>query len=252
MITSNVLHRVFHIMWGGSGTAFAIDHVSKQYLVTARHVVEGIESGNPIKVRHDKRWKELVVDVVGIGQGDIDIAVLACSIRLSPSHPLVASSGNIVYGQPVCFLGYPFGWNSGNERINRGIPLPFVKAGIVSALGEFEGVYKFYLDAHANVGFSGGPVVFAPPGQSATDLRVAGVVVHYPTPLPLPIVDHKGDTITDSDGKPIGLYVKENPGIVVAIDVRHVIELIEANPIGFPLPVDGQQDSEGAGDSSRV
>ena len=243
MITANVLHRTFRIMWSDSiGTAFAIDHGSKQYLVTARHVVEGVEPGKPIQFFHDDKWKELAVDVVGVGRDEIDIAVLACPIRLAPSHPLVASSGNMVYGQPVFFLGYPFGWNSGNERLNRGIPLPFVKAGIVSALGEFGGVYKFYLDAHGNKGFSGGPMVFSPPGQLPTDLRVAGVVVNYPVPLLQPIVDDNRATITDSTGKPIGLYVEENPGIVVAIGIRHVIELIEANPIGFPLPVDGQQD----------
>ena len=51
---------------------------------------------------------------------------------------------------------------------------PFVKSGIVSAF-EFGDVSKIYLDAHVNLGFSGGPVVFAPTGGSATDLRVAGV-----------------------------------------------------------------------------
>ena len=124
--------------------------------------------------------------------------------------------------------------DAGGEKINRGLPLPFVKAGILSALVEFGDVSKIYLDAHANPGFSGGPVVFSPLGQPGTDLRVAGVVVHYPTPLS-PIVDNKGETITDSEGEPIGLYVQENPGIVVAIGIRHVSELIEANPVGFPL-----------------
>ena len=42
MITTNVFSRVFHIAWRDStGTAFAIDHASKRYLVTARHVVKG-------------------------------------------------------------------------------------------------------------------------------------------------------------------------------------------------------------------
>ena len=53
MITTNVLSRVFHIAWGDStGTAFAIDHASKQYLVTARHVVKEIDSGDSIRVFH--------------------------------------------------------------------------------------------------------------------------------------------------------------------------------------------------------
>ena len=123
--------------------------------------------------------------------------------------------------------------DSGGEKINRGLPLPFVKSGIVSAL-EFGDVSKIYLDAHVNPGFSDGPVVFAPMGGSATDLRVAGVVANYPASLQ-PVVDQNRNTITDPEGKPVGLYVQETPRIVVAIGIRHVIELIEANPIGFPL-----------------
>ena len=117
----------------------------------------------------------------------------------------------------------PLGNSDIAEKINRGLPLPFVKSGIVSAL-EFEDVSKIYLDAHVNPGFSGGPVVFAPIGGSATDLRVAGIVANYLASLQ-PVVDQNRNTITDPEGKPVGLYVQENPGIVVAIGIRHVIEL---------------------------
>ena len=234
MVTSNVLSRVFHIAWEDSnGTAFAIDHASKQYLVTARHVVEGIDSGDSIRVFHEERWKNLAVDVVGIGDGDADVAVLSCPIRISPSLNLAASQADLIYGQQVFFLGYPYGMDSAGEKINRGLPLPFVKAGIVSAF-EFGTVSKIYLDAHGNPGFSGGPVVFSPMGRSATDFRVAGVVSSYPATLQ-PVVDQNRKPSTDAKGKPVWLYVQENPGIVVAIGIRHVIELIEANPIGFPL-----------------
>ena len=69
------------------------------------------------------------------------------------------------------------------------------------------------------------------------ELRVAGVIAGYPTPEQSwqPIVDHKGTAIMDQKGKPIG-YIQENPGIVVATDIKHALELIDANPIGLPLP----------------
>ena len=239
MVTANVIHRTFHIRWGDStGTAFVIDRASKQYLVTARHVVDGIESGNVLKVLHEKEWKDLTVTVVGIGKGEIDVAVLACSIQLSPSYPLAASAAGLVYGQSVSFLGYPFGWDGGGEQVNRGIPIPFVKAGIVSAM-VFGEVTKFYLDAHGNKGFSGGPVVFAPNGRPRNELRVAGVISHYPQPRSSwqPLVDRSGNPFTNPAGEPVG-YMQENPGIVVAIGIRHAVELIDANPIGFQLPTD--------------
>ena len=236
LITSNVIHRTFHIGWGDfTGTAFAIDHASKQYLVTARHVVDGIASGNVIKLLHEREWKDLTVNVVGIGRGEVDVAVLACSVRLSSPLPLVASSADLAYGQSVSFLGYPFGWDVGGEQINRGVPLPFVKAGIVSAIKSGD-VSRIFLDAHGNKGFSGGPVVFVPNGRPRNEWHVAGVVISYPTPL-LPIVDRNGKPFPNPAGEPIG-YVQENPGIVVAIGIRHAVELIDANPIGFQLPAD--------------
>lgn len=239
LITSNVIHRTFHIGWRDSiGTAFAIDRASKQYLVTARHVVKEIKSGDAIKLFHEGKWKDLPVDVVGIGKGEIDVAVLACSVRLSLALSLVASAGDIVYGQQVFFLGYPFGWDGGGEQMNRGVPLPFVKAGIVSAIGSGD-VTKIYLDAHGNKGFSGGPVVFVPNGRPRNEWRVAGIISYYPQPRSSwqPIVDRNGNSLTNPAGEPIG-YVQENPGIVVAIGIKHALELIDANPIGFQLPDD--------------
>ena len=47
MITSNVIHRTFHIRYrNGTGTAFAIDRDGRQYLITARHLVEGVAAGD--------------------------------------------------------------------------------------------------------------------------------------------------------------------------------------------------------------
>ena len=239
LMTTNAIYRTFHIKWGTStGTAFVIDRASKQYLVTARHVVKGIESGKAIKLLHERKWKNLTVDVVGIGKSEIDVAVLACSIPLSPSYSLIASGAHLGYGQSISFLGYPFGWDGGGEQINRGIPLPFVKAGVVSAL-EFGDVSKIYLDAHGNRGFSGGPVVFVPNGRPRNELRVAGIISYYPQPRSSwqPVVDSDGNPLTNPAGEPMG-YVQENPGIVVAIGIRHAVELIDANPIGFQLPTD--------------
>lgn len=237
LATSNVIHRTFHIYWGKfTGTAFAIDHAAKQYLVTARHVVEGIKSGNVIKIHHEREWKDFPVNVVGIGKGRIDVAVLACSVQLAPSLPLIASDKGLQLGHSISFLGFPFGWEGGGEQLNRGFPLPLVKAGIVSMLSIGD-MPNIYLDAHGNKGFSGGPVVFAPNGQPGEELSVAAIVSNYPVPLLQPIVDRKGDPFTNPAGEAIG-YIRENPGIVAAIPIRYAVELIDANPIGFPLPAE--------------
>ena len=234
IITSNVIHRTFLIGRDDSiGTGFAFDHKSKQYLVTARHVVLGIESGNTINIFHDGRWKKLPVNVVGIGKGDLDVAVLACSVQLSPWYPLPASE-EVRLGESVSFAGYPFGWHGGGEEINRKVPIPLVKAGVISAM-QFNGnTSLMILDAQGNPGFSGGPVLFVPLGKREVDLHVAGVVSSYPIPKQLPIVNSDGEVLTDPNGKPMG-YVQENPGFVILVAIECVLDLINKNQTGFQL-----------------
>ena len=152
---------------------------------------------------------------------------------LAPPLPMEASSKGIAFGQRAYFVGFPFGWDAGWEEINRAFPVPFVKIGFLSALvGGDES--RLYLDGHGNQGFSGGPVVFVPKEQPGNKLQVAGVVSHYPFPLLVPLVDKQGDPILDSSKQPLG-YFKENPGIVVAYEIRHATNLIDANPIGIRL-----------------
>ena len=235
MITTNAIQRTFHIKRGdATGTAFAIDRASRQYLVTARHVVDGITSGDTISVFHQGQWKNITVDVVGIGEADVDVAVLSCPSQMAPMLPLVASAEGLIYGQSVHFLGFPFGWDGGAESMNRDFPMPFVKTGIISAL-IFGNPTRFFIDGHGNRGFSGGPVVFVPNGQPQTELRVAGIVANYPTPLREPIVDRRGNPIVDDHGEPAAFF-RENPGLVVAMAISHATDLIDANPVGFQLP----------------
>ena len=59
-------------------------------------------------------------------------------------------------------------------------------------------------------------------------LHVTGVVVAYPK---------RFQPVVDAQGKHIG-YARENPGLVLAVDIKHVVELIDANPVGFKLPAD--------------
>ena len=225
MVTSNVIQRTFKIRRSNSqGSAFTVDRGGKQYLATARHVVEGIRSGERVAVVHENQWKTVDVNVVGVGEGEADVVVLACLERLSPSHPLEPDDTGFAYGQQAYFLGFPFGWDSGGEHINNGLPLPFVKAGVISAFTVDGPIRKIYIDAHVNKGFSGGPLVFSPPGHQHT-FQVAGVVVGYPKQFQ-PVVDDRGNQVA---------HAQENPGLVLAIGIRHVVALIDANPIGFVL-----------------
>ena len=231
MITTNVIQRTFHITSEQqSGTAFTIDQNGRQYLVTAYHVVGEIDKSRCIDIFHEGQWKRVPVGIVGIDE-ELDVAVLACNLQLSPEHSLEPTIANLIYGQQLYYLGFPFGWNSGNSQMNRGFPIPFVKSAILSAMPEGGGKTLF-LDTILNKGFSGGPVVFKPHGQS--DYQVAGVVVNYPTPILEPVVNKNEEAAKDSKGD--DLYFQENPGLAIVTEISRVIELIVDNPKGFLLP----------------
>ena len=62
MVTTNVIQRTFNIRRGESpGTAFTIDRAGRQYLVTARHVIEGIVPGETLDVWHEEQWTGISV-----------------------------------------------------------------------------------------------------------------------------------------------------------------------------------------------
>ena len=81
-----------------------------------------------------------------------------------------------------------------------------------------------WLDGHNNRGFSGSPLCFAPRGTN--DLTVAGVVCAYKPSV---------EEVISGIGKPAGLYVQENTGLMLAWDIWHCLEIIHSNPIGLDL-----------------
>ena len=218
LIQTYVLQRVLCIRVGrNSGTAFLVEHDRKQYIVTARHVLGDIGAGlSEVLVRHDKQWKRAPISTVALGEGKRDVAVLSHvggPLAVVGAQPDLDVS--VVFGQPVRFLGFPFGWDGGGEEVANGYPLPYVKSGIVSAVIPPTGpddVTTLYIDAHGNAGFSGGPLVYEPIEKQAA-FCIAGVIV---------------DMVVDSS-------TNTHAGFVRAVGIKEVVDMIQGNPIGAPL-----------------
>ncbi|MXX92225.1 MAG: trypsin-like peptidase domain-containing protein [Chloroflexi bacterium] len=229
MITSNVIFRVFHVRVGGiTGTAFAIENGSKEYLVTARHVVEHLVGINTIRLFQNSDWQAVQVTTVGHSDGDVDISVLGPEKPITTPNSrfaLPANSEGITYGQDVYFLGFPLGINASilahDESKFR--PLPLVKRATLSMFPS--DLLNFYLlDGHNNRGFSGGPVVFRPSPNA--DFQVAAVVSAYQI---------EEEPVLHSTGAETGLHLQTNTGLIHAYDIKEAIKLIDANPIGCDL-----------------
>lgn len=219
LIQSYVIQRVLCVQVGNdTGTAFVVENHEKQYIVTARHVVAvaGDDMGpSEILVQRKRQWMPVPVSVVALGEGEKDIAVLAPASPVAVVGAQPVLTGRLAYGQQVRFLGFPFGWVGGGEELTNGYPLPFVNAGIVSAILAPDGpsdATTIYVDAHGNPGFSGGPLVYEPV-ESQESFGIAGVVTDR-------LVDPSTET---------------HVGFVRAVGIKTALEMIEENPIGAPI-----------------
>ena len=156
--------------------------------------------------------------LVGHAQGDVDVAILAADRLLTPSGlPMAATNEGLIYGQDVCFFGFPYGLVGQVAFGSEGHPLPFVKKATVSLLDH----RRLFLDGHNNPGFSGGPVVFKNPVHQG--YKVAAVISGYQAAKE-PI--YEGSQITN-------LSYQDNTGIIEAYTVSWAVDLIKGNPIGI-------------------
>jgi hypothetical protein len=235
MITINALSRTFWIKFGtNTGTCFVIDVDKKQYLVTAQHIVKGIQKSGRIEIFRNSQWDFLDVVLVGKcgdddrlpihgGEGkEVDIAVFTPTVQLAASDFLLTpSSERLTFGQDVFLLGFPKGLYTpaGNFAV------PFIKTAIVSCKPGAE--EPWYLDGLNLLGFSGGPVVFATPGT--TELKVAAVISGLMREDD-PILSKKSHGSSYED-----MIYRRNTGITIAFDIRYALKLIQENPIGYEI-----------------
>jgi hypothetical protein len=226
MITANVIHRVFHIKYKDStGTCFSIDYENKQYIVTAKHVVSGLKNNEFIEINQENVWKTVRVSLVGHSNtADVTVFSIDTIIGILPLPP---TNDGMIYGQDAYFLGFPYMINI-DTGMNRNFPLPLVKKGIVSIWYKEENNELILIDGHNNPGFSGGPLVFVPPGKPTTQFQVAGIISRY---------RFQRELIFNSSDEPLEAHYKENTGIIICYNINHAIELIKSNPIGLNINI---------------
>ena len=225
MLTTNVIRRVYQIkVPNGTGTCFAIDIDDKQYLVTAKHLIECLKADQGIGIFHENQWKHVPLTIVGKCKGEVDVAVLALTKQIAPALPLEASIEGLVWGQDLFFLGFPYAWSGDLGSTNQDYPLPFVKKAILSCI-QASPIRCPVPDGHNNPGFSGGPVVFKE--QNKKDFKIAAIVSGY---------RYRKEPIFSGENQ-LPLEYRYNTGIIVSYGIQHAVDLIKANPVGAKITV---------------
>lgn len=209
-----ILKRTMLIKWGDeAGTAFKTESHLQIYLITARHIVQGIPKSNAtLKVWNLNKWEDLhITDVIYPKSEQVDIAILKTEEKISAPYEITAS-GETTFGQVVWFLGYPFYLRTRGSNFE----IPFIKRGTMSAIDATNSdAVILYIDGFNNPGFSGGPIVFWSFSDHA--YRILGVVQGY-----------RNDTAkTLINGRAADTPILVNSGILLGYSIAHATEAIQ-------------------------
>jgi len=246
-VVSNVLLRVLMIKTpaAGTGSAFTLDIGNRQYLITAKHMVQGLSDKDTILLRENKAWAPIQVSIFRCAD-PVDIAVLIPPRVLTTTLLLEpATLKGVTFTQEVYFLGFPYGSSGGETETFGNHPIPITKHGILSTI--YNG--RLEVDAFNNPGFSGGPIVerdLNQPGQPV--FYVLGVtegfypdLVHVVTPEPVKpgedLSNIESWRIQDDHGHKVILrdtpqQVPLNSGILLGFSIDYALDLIHQHPIG--------------------
>jgi hypothetical protein len=214
---SEIIKRTFPIRYRGfSGTCFTIDVEGKQYILTAKHVVEGVGDVDEIEIGRVDKWITLTITRIDCSVSAADVVVLAPSRLVSENNKLICEPGWF-YGQDVFFIGFPFGFIPLND--SPGHPLPFCKKATTSYYKEINGQKILILSGQSNSGFSGAPIFYCDQATALT--HVIGVLT--------------GDTRQLIAELGVGAdkeAVYESAGFIEAVCISHALEAIRLRPIG--------------------
>lgn len=225
LATNEVLQKVVQIQYKNStGTAFAVenDSITKQYLITAKHIFIGLNEGDifDINVRKNNNWMRLKVRIYFSNNHDVDVAVLSLVdvVNIKLAYKVALTSADLALSQDVFFLGFPFNLcQMVSDDINEGYPLPLVKKACLSAFyNNGNGIEQLILDGINNKGFSGGPVCFK--NINSGEFSICGVISGY---LPY------NSRLFTPQNVESDYYVKENAGIIISYNIIYAKEIID-------------------------
>ena len=217
-VTANIYQRVVRLVTptGDLGTAFTVDHGDSQYLVTAEHLIADQPETVTMTLRGDSWERRFNLARLDGVTGGADIAVFRLDEPITQQLPVNPTLNAAVFTQDVYFLGFPYGL----AFELAGTPfLPFVKKGILSAAARHPGrpgassISTASTTQDSRVG----------PSRST----LAGPKEPHICPAWCPATGSTSSRVRVG-GAEIDAEVLENTGIVIAYDIKHAMDAIEA------------------------
>jgi Trypsin-like peptidase domain len=259
-VTANVFERVVNVRVNagtsneGTATAFTMDVDGREYLITAKHVVQGLKERDKIDIFVNNAWSPLDVTIFRCDD-PIDIAVLAPPYQLTVNFDLPSEGATFFIGQDAYFLGFPYGIQVPSQGANGPYPLAVIKRATISAVIPIDRAKKealVLLDGYNNPGFSGGPIVYRDLNQSTVVLKLVGVISGFEPEVVPVLTEHDirspaeaGDAAKAQPWKikqrsngtyfeyvDTDKYVALNTGIVTGYTIEPAVSLIRKHPIG--------------------
>ncbi|WP_209425606.1 serine protease [Pararhodobacter sp. SW119] len=223
--SAEVLQRAIRIRSLQEGTGTIIDYDSKQYLVTAAHLISDRPEAD-CKIFLSESWQDFPCRLIASNL-DYDVAVLRMPVFFDRRHlPLELDDKNIILGQTISFLGFPFGYYGfAQGGWDEKFPLPFVKKGCIATFHTRGFPHRIVVDGLNNPGFSGGPIVFSHSGKR----KVAGIVVGMHE-------EERFLTYAFKEGHPEKLLYAQNSGLVYGAAASIILRLIDENSGGYSFP----------------
>lgn len=225
VINQRIINHVFLIKFNNNiGTCFEIEVDGKEYMVTAKHVIKGINDADNIELFKENGWIKVPIRLVG-NHKFADVSVFSLNFHPECIQNAINCGTSVYYSQGVYFLGFPYGMHQDEvaRLVNGMYPMAFVKKAILSAIVKEKEYTIFILDGNNNPGFSGGPVIYY--DMEKKENCVLGIISSYRID-PQEIIDKNGNIVKD-------VVSKGNSGIINVYSIECALKLISQNPIGY-------------------
>lgn len=176
------LYYVFKISYSRkSATGFFVNFGNISVLFTAKHCVSNLREGENLGIRVKKEWIYVPVERIIFDPNGLDAAALVLqNIRICGGFTNWGVD-HVILSQPAIYCGFPLEIEVYGASFLEGRPIPLIKSGIVSAIGDLGPRPLILIETYNNKGFSGGPVFVDENFNTFNDqsLKIVGLVCNF-------------------------------------------------------------------------